>query len=94
MNVAAQLGFTFNVGKLTVANVHNAADTGRFAERARMPGNSITDRALICPTFAFGFHQNLFQQNFILHTVSKIAFAPLTLSQHLGELFPVNALHR
>ena len=37
--------------------------------------------------FTFGFHENLFQQNFILHTVSKVAFSPLSLSQHLGELF-------
>jgi hypothetical protein len=41
--------------------------------------------------FAFGFHQDLFQQNFILHTVSKIAFTPLTLSQHLVSCSPVNA---
>lgn len=41
----------------------------------------------LADAFTFGLDQNLFQQNFILHTVSKIAFAPLTLRQHLRELF-------
>jgi hypothetical protein len=38
-------------------------------------------------TLALGFHQDLFQQNFILHPVSEITFTPFTLHKHLGELF-------
>ncbi|SSW77837.1 Uncharacterised protein [Klebsiella pneumoniae] len=89
MNVSAQLGFAFDVGKLAIANMHNAANTGRLPERTRMAREFNHRQGVdLSDAFAFGFHQNLFQQNFILHTVSKIAFPPLTLSQHLGELLP------
>ncbi|MNV69224.1 hypothetical protein D3C71_1621250 [compost metagenome] len=37
-------------------------------------------------TLAFGFHEDLFQQDFILHTIREISFPPFALCQHLGEL--------
>ena len=90
MNVSAQFGLAFDIGKFAVTNVYDTADTGRLTKGAWVPGELDDGQGIDLPdTFAFGLHQNLFKQNFILHTVSKIAFAPFTLGQHLAQLLTV-----
>ena len=87
MNVSAQFGLAFDIGKFAVTNVYDTADTGRLTKGAWVSGELDDGQGVDLPdTFAFGLHQNLFQQNFILHTVSKITFTPFTLGQHLAKL--------
>src|SRR5690606_17267092 len=87
MNVPAQLGFAFNIRKFPVTDVYYATDTRRLAECTRVP-RKLDDRQGVdlTDTLAFGFDQDLLQQNFILHTVSKVTFTPLALGKHLRVL--------
>ena len=92
VDVATQLGLTLDIGEFTVANMHDAADSRRFAKSARMTRKLDDGKGIdLSYAFTFGFHQNLFKQNFILHAIGEVAFTPFSLGQHLNILFPGKA---
>ena len=93
MNIAAELGFAFDINKLAITNVHDAADARRFTECARMAGEFNHRQGVDLPdAFAFGFNQDLFLQDFILHSFCEVAFTPLPACQHRLHFFASNLL--
>ena len=93
MNVAAQLRFALNIHKLAIAGMNHAGNTRGIAPGAGVARIFHHRQAVnLTNYFAFGFNQNLSQQDLITHPFIEIILAPQARFKRITQRFGIECI--